>query len=296
MTILGEDSKSSGRRRGLGRGLSSLIPDLPAETDAPSTPGVKTVPIEFLKPSPLQPRQRFADDDIDGLADSIRAKGIMQPLLVRNVPEGGNSYEIIAGERRWRAAQRAGLHDLPVLVHDLSDRDTLEVALLENVQREDLSPLEEAQGYQRLIDDFGHTQQELSDIIGKSRSHIANLLRLLLLPAKVRSLLETGALSAGHARALINADKPADLAKIVVDQGLNVRQTEALVKREKDSFSSTKGLKSSHEKDPDTIALERELSTQLGMHVALKPRGKGGVVSISYRTLEQLDGLLRRLR
>ena len=296
MTILGEDSKGSGRRRGLGRGLSSLIPDLPPETDAPSAPGVKTVPIEFLKPSPLQPRQHFADEDIDGLADSIRAKGVMQPLLVRNVPEGGNSYEIIAGERRWRAAQRAGLHDLPVLVHDLSDRDTLEVALLENVQREDLSPLEEAQGYQRLIDDFGHTQQELSDMIGKSRSHIANLLRLLLLPAKVRSLLESGALSAGHARALINADKPADLAKIVVDQGLNVRQTEALVKREKESLNSTKGLKSAHEKDPDTTALERELAAQLGMHVALKPRGKGGIISISYRTLDQLDGLLRRLR
>ncbi|MGI9493296.1 MAG: ParB/RepB/Spo0J family partition protein [Geminicoccaceae bacterium] len=296
MTVLGEDSKGSGRRRGLGRGLSSLIPDLPTETGSPSAAGVKTVPIEFLKPSPFQPRQRFADDDIDGLADSIRAKGVMQPLLVRNASEGGNRYEIIAGERRWRAAQRAGLHDLPVLVHDLSDRDTLEVALLENVQREDLSPLEEAQGYQRLIDEFGHTQQELSDMIGKSRSHIANLLRLLLLPAKVRSLLESGALSAGHARALINADKPADLAKIVVDQGLNVRQTEALVKREKESVVSTKSLRSSHEKDPDTIALERELSAQLGLHVALKLRGKGGVISISYRTLDQLDGLLGRLR
>lgn len=296
MAVLDQDSKGSGRRRGLGRGLSSLIPDLPTETNTPTAPGVKTVPIEFLKPSPFQPRQRFAEDDIDGLADSIRTKGVMQPLLVRNVPGGGSSYEIIAGERRWRAAQRAGLHDLPVLVHDLSDRDTLEVALLENVQREDLSPLEEAQGYQRLIDEFGHTQQELSGIIGKSRSHIANLLRLLLLPSRIRDLLDSGALSAGHARALINADNPADLAKIVVDQGLNVRQTEALVKSQRDANGSAKSMKSSNEKDPDTIALERELSAGLGLHVALKPRGKGGVISISYRTLDQLDGLLNRLR
>jgi len=296
MAVLDQDPKSSGRRRGLGRGLSSLIPDLPVEAVSPTAPGVKTVPIEFLKPSPFQPRKRFVDDEIDGLADSIRAKGVMQPLLVRHATEGGDGYEIIAGERRWRAAQRAGLHELPVLIHDLSNRDTLEVALLENVQREDLSPLEEAQGYQRLIDEFGHTQQELSDMIGKSRSHIANLLRLLLLPDEVRGFLESGDLSAGHARALINADKPADLAKTVVDQGLNVRQTEALVKREKNTIHTAIGSKLSGEKDPDTIALERELSAELGLNVALKPRGKGGVVSISYRTLDQLDSLLKRLR
>jgi ParB family chromosome partitioning protein len=285
------------RKRGLGRGLSSLIPDAPGET-ATAIAGVKSVPIEFLKPSPFQPRRRFADDEIDGLADSIRAKGVMQPLLVRSSPDDRTRYEIIAGERRWRAAQRAGLHDLPVLVRDLSDRDTLEVALLENIQREDLSPLEEAEGYQRLIDEFGHTQQELADTIGKSRSHIANLLRLLQLPATVRTLLENGALSAGHARALISARDPSALARTIVDKGLNVRQTEMLVRREKDHVNSTNGLSkpSLNHKDPDTVALERELSSELGLNVALKPRGKGGVVSISYRSLDQLDGLLKRLR
>jgi len=182
-------------------------------------------------------------------------------------------------------------------VRDLSDRDTLEVALLENVQREDLSPLEEAEGYQRLIEEFGHTQQELADIIGKSRSHIANLLRLLSMPAAVRDLLERGALSAGHARALISADQPAELARIVVEKGLNVRQTEMLVRREKDQQSAANSVVSPKmDRDPDTVALERELSTGLGLKVALKPRGKGGVVSISYRSLDQLDGLLGRLR
>ncbi len=297
MTDMGQDTKGNGRRRGLGRGLSSLIPDRPIESGTSSVPGVKTVPIEFLTPSPFQPRRRFADDEIDGLADSIRAKGVMQPLLVRAAAGSQKTYEIIAGERRWRAAQRAGLHDLPVLVRDLSDRDTLEVALLENIQREDLSPLEEAEGYQRLIDEFGHTQQELADTIGKSRSHIANLLRLLMLPATVRALLEDGALSAGHARTLIGADNPDALAKTIVDKGLNVRQTEALVKREKDGQKSTDDISSPrHNNNPDTLALERELSSGLGLNVALKPKGKGGVVSISYRTLDQLDGLIRRLR
>lgn len=297
MTDLGQDPKGSARKRGLGRGLSSLIPELPTKPNSSQAPGAKTVPIEFLKPSPFQPRRRFADDEIDGLADSIRAKGVMQPLLVRQSPDDRDAYEIIAGERRWRAAQRAGLHDLPVLIRDLSDRDTLEVALLENVQREDLSPLEEGEGYQRLIDEFGHTQQELADTIGKSRSHIANLLRLLLLPPAVRTLLESGDLSAGHARALINAQDPAKLAQVVVDKGLNVRQTEMLVRREKDSQRSAIGVNSTdHGKNPDIIALERELSTELGLKVALKSRGKSGVISISYRTLDQLDGLLKRLR
>ncbi len=297
MTDIGQDTRGNGRKRGLGRGLSSLIPDMPIESGRAPVPGVKTVPVEFLKPSPFQPRRHFADDEIDGLADSIRAKGVMQPLLVRAAANNKNMFEIIAGERRWRAAQRAGLHDLPVLVRDLSDRDTLEVALLENIQRENLSPLEEAEGYQRLIDEFGHTQQELADIIGKSRSHIANLLRLLLLPSAVRTMLEEGALSAGHARALIGADNPEHLAKMIVDKGLNVRQAEALVKREKDDQKSTQNFNASnHGENADTLALERELSTGLGLNVALKPKGKGGVLSISYRTLDQLDGLIKRLR
>jgi ParB family chromosome partitioning protein len=270
------------------------MPDGPAPS---AVPGVKTVPIEFLKPSPFQPRRRFADEEINGLADSIRAKGVMQPLLVRSSSSQRDVYEIIAGERRWRAAQRAGLHDLPVLVRDLSDRDTLEVALLENIQREDLSPLEEAEGYQRLIEEFGHTQQELADTIGKSRSHIANLLRLLTLSPAIRDLVENGSLSAGHARALLGADNPGSLAKIVVAKGLNVRQTEMLVRQGKDGRPAAGSTVSNGSgKNPDTVALERELSSGLGLNVALKPKGKGGVVSIAYRSLDQLDGLLKRLR
>ncbi len=296
MIDLGQDSKGNGRKRGLGRGLSSLIPDTPVAAES-SVPGIKTVPIEFLKPSPFQPRKRFAADEIEGLAESIKAKGIMQPLLVRPFSNDETMFEIIAGERRWRAAQHAGLHDLPVLVRELSDRDTLEVALLENVQREDLSPLEEAEAYQRLIDEFGHTQQELAETIGKSRSHIANLLRLLTLPSTIQDRLENGALSAGHARALINAKNPEALAKLVVEKGLNVRQTEDLVKREREDRPSTSQSSVSHPgKDPDTIALERELSAEIGMNVVLKSKGKGGIVSISYRTLDQLDGLIQRLR
>ncbi len=300
MIDLEQDAKGSGRKRGLGRGLSSLIPDTPVSTStasAPSVPGIKSLPVEYLKPSPYQPRRHFADDEIEGLADSIRAKGVMQPLLVRSVSNDETMYEIIAGERRWRAAQRAGLHELPVLVRDLSDRDTLEVALLENVQREDLSPLEEAEAYQRLIEEFAHTQQELAETIGKSRSHIANLLRLLTLPSKVRDLLETGRLSAGHARALINAKNPEALAKMIVDKGLNVRQTEALVKREREGGPPAAQTPSNQiAKDPDTVALERELSSELGLSVNLKSKGKGGVVSIAYRSLDQLDGLIKRLR
>ena len=297
MIDMGQDAKGSGRKRGLGRGLSSLIPDTPDNTESSTAPGIKKVPIEFLKPSPFQPRRHFPDEEIEGLAESIRAKGVMQPLLVRQSADSQTMFEIIAGERRWRAAQRAGLHELPVLVHDLSDRDTLEVALLENVQREDLSPLEEAEAYQRLIEEFGHTQQELANTIGKSRSHIANLLRLLTLPSAVRSLLETGALSAGHARALINARDPEKLAKVIVEKGLNVRQAEMLVKQEREDQASTDKLPSlQRERDPDTVALERELSTELGLNVALKSKGKGGVVSISYRSLDQLDGLIARLR
>ncbi|MGI9436702.1 MAG: ParB/RepB/Spo0J family partition protein [Geminicoccaceae bacterium] len=295
MNDLSQDMKG-GRRRGLGRGLSSLIPDAPVELES-ATPGVQTIPIEFLTPSPFQPRRRFVEEELDGLADSIRAKGVMQPLLVRRSSGKQQHYEIIAGERRWRAAQRAGLHELPVVVHDLSDRDALEVALLENVQREDLSPLEEAEAYQRLIDEFGHTQQELADTIGKSRSHIANLLRLLGLPTTVRDMLESNALSAGHARALLNAQMPLDLAKAVVKRGLNVRQTEMLVKQQRQPGPSIQSFaKTIATKDPDTVALERELSASTGLNVTVKSKGKGGVLSIAYGSLDQLDGLIERLR
>jgi ParB family transcriptional regulator, chromosome partitioning protein len=280
------EPRPSPRRRGLGMGLSALLggaADLAAE-------GTRTVPIEFLRPSPVQPRRLFAEDELAALAESIRARGVMQPLLVRRAPGDDTQYEIIAGERRWRAAQLAGCHELPVVVYGLSDREALEVALLENVQRQDLTPLEEAEGYRRLIDDFGHTQDELAHSLGKSRSHIANLIRLLGLPAPLRALLESGELTAGHARALLGAQDPIPLARQVVGRGLNVRQTEALVRNERQAIKSNE-----RERDADTVALERDLSGRLGLSIRLRPKTSGGTLTIEYRSLEQLDELVRRL-
>ena len=297
MTDLSQETKGSGRRRGLGRGLSALIPETTVEIGQKSDRNSQSLPIEQLSPSPLQPRRHFDQDELKGLAESIRTKGVMQPLLVRPVATRTGGYEIIAGERRWRAAQLAGIHELPVIIRDLSDLETLEVALLENIQREDLSPLEEAEGYQRLIDEFGHTQQMLADSLGKSRSHIANLLRLLSLPDSVRLMVEDGQLSAGHARALLNAHDPSGLASTIVRKGLNVRQTEMMVRLQK-SEQSSDGLPATKSagKDPDTLALENELSTVLGLKVTLASKGKGGALTIAYRSLDQLDGLLKRLR
>jgi ParB family transcriptional regulator, chromosome partitioning protein len=212
---------------------------------------------------------------------------------VRPVAGDPRRYEIVAGERRWRAAQRAGVHELPVVAYALSDREALEVALLENVQRQDLSPIEEADGYRRLIDEFGHTQAELASALGKSRSHIANLLRLLALPSSVRSLLDAGALSAGHARALLMARDAGALAKAVLDQGLNVRQTERLVQADKNTPGRSRRPA---EKDADTRGLERELSARIGLKVSLKVAGNGGTLSIAYHTLDQLDAVIARLR
>lgn len=294
MTELGQDVKGGGRRRGLGRGLSSLIPERP---DAGNEHDGPNVPIEKLKPSPMQPRRRFSEEELNGLAESIRTKGVMQPLLVRAGNDGPGSYEIIAGERRWRAAQLAGIHELPVIIRDLSDRETLEVALLENIQREDLSPLEEADAYQRLIDEFGHTQQELADTLGKSRSHIANLLRLLGLSLEIRSMVENDELSAGHARALLNASDPLSLARVIAKKGLNVRQTEMMVRLQKSGDAQqASAMSAAPQKDPDTLALERELSANLGLKVTLKSKGKGGSISVAYRSLDQLDGFLKRFR
>lgn len=297
MTDLGQEMKGGGRKRGLGRGLSTLIPEAPVEIKADGNGDGHNLPIEQLKPSPLQPRRHFAEDELNGLAESIRTRGVMQPLLVRASVESSGIYEIIAGERRWRAAQLAGIHELPVIIRDLSDLETLEVALLENIQREDLTPLEEAEGYQRLIEEFGHTQQRLADSLGKSRSHIANLLRLLSLPDEVRPMVEDGRLSAGHARALLNARDPMALASTIVRKGLNVRQTEMIVRLQKsgEGEGGSPAAKSS-EKDPDTLALEHDLSTTLGLRVTLASKGKGGALTIAYRSLDQLDGLLKRLR
>jgi ParB family chromosome partitioning protein len=281
------------RRRGLGMGLSALLGGDADFLKPPEPAAGNSVPIEFLVPSPLQPRRHFAEDELDALAESIRARGVMQPLLVRPAASEPGRYEIVAGERRWRAAQRAGVHELPVVLYRLSDREALELALLENVQRQDLSPLEEADGYRRLIDEFGHTQAELASALGKSRSHIANLLRLLALPPSVRRLLDAGALSAGHARALLMARDADVMAKRVVDQGLNVRQTERLVQADKCEPGRSRRAQ---DKDPDTRALERELSSRIGLKVTLKPAGNGGTLTVAYHTLDQLDEIIARLR
>jgi ParB family chromosome partitioning protein len=287
MNETGTETRPGIRKRGLGMGLSALLggePEIARE-------GTRSVPIEFLRPSTLQPRRHFGEDELAALAESVRAKGVMQPLLVRRVADDNEQYEIIAGERRWRAAQLAGCHELPVVVYALSDREALEVALLENVQRQDLTPLEEAEGYRRLIDEFGHTQDELGRSLGKSRSHIANLIRLLNLPGPLRTLLESGQLSAGHARALLGAIDPAPLARQVVARGLNVRQTEALVRNERQAIK----LGGARNRDADTVALERDLASRLGLPVRLQPKASGGTLSIEYRSVEQLDGLIRRL-
>lgn len=279
------------RRRHLGRGLSALLGEDAAEpTSSEAGRAPRVISLDLLRPSRFQPRRRFEQEGMDALEASIREKGVLQPILVRKTAD--HAYEIIAGERRWRAAQRAGLHELPVVVKELTDREALEIALVENVQRADLSPIEEALGYQRLITEFDHTQEQLAKVVGKSRSHVANLLRLLDLPPGVKSLLDSGKLSAGHARALIGIEDAETLARQVVARNLNVRQTERLAQIGK-KRNARKTLSSA--KDTDTIALERELSTILGLKVTLKPAGKAGDLTIRYETLEQLDDVVQRL-
>jgi len=281
------------KRRGLGRGLSALLGD--EAEDYASLDRLrlsKNVPIEFLQPGAAQPRRRFDDAAIEALVDSIRQKGILQPLLVRRHPEQANAYEIVAGERRWRAAQRAGLTEVPVVVKELDDSEALEIALIENVQREDLTAIEEAEGYQRLMEEFDHTQEALARTIGKSRSHIANLLRLLTLPDTVQQMVNDGALSAGHARALINTEAPSVWAALVVDRGLSVRQTEQLVKK---STAGPDKPAAPVARDPNIVALENDLTHLLGLRVSIKTKGEGGTLDIAYETLEQLDDVLHRL-
>lgn len=303
------------KKRGLGRGLSALFgdddPDMQASGfSGPSTKSTKTIPIELLRPNPTQPRKRFDDSAIDGLVDSIRQKGILQPLLVRPHPDDPNAYEIVAGERRWRAAQRAQLHDIPVVIRELSERDTLEIALIENIHREDLTPLEEAEGYQRLMEEFNHTQEGLAKSVGKSRSHVANMMRLLNLPEEVKSMLDDGLISAGHARALLAAPNADAIAQQVIKNGYSVRQTERLIQDAKPGSSKTSDQMtklqtkiipveagSSLAKDPNTVAMERSLGDLLGMSVSidLKSDGEAGRLVVSFETLDQLDDLLDRL-
>ncbi len=284
-------------RKGLGRGLSALLGE-EAESQTGRDRGRTThsVPIEQVSPGPFQPRHRFGDDEMRSLVESVRSKGILQPILVRRDPLHAEAYEIIAGERRWRAAQGAQLHEIPVIVREFSDEEVLEIALIENLQRENLSPIEEANAYQRLMDEFEHTQEVLAKTVGRSRSSIANTLRLLTLPAPVREHVDSGALSAGHARALVGNDDAERLAAEIITKGLSVRQAEYLAQTSKDGPPAKK--KKAPAKDPDTVALEHDLSNMLGLRVNIKFRGdgaKGGTVTINYATLDQLDHILQRL-
>ena len=288
-------AEEAGRSR-LGRGLAALMGDVGAETKAVERGrSQRRVPIEFLKPNPRNPRRNFAEAELDELAASMRERGIIQPIVVRPVRGATDSYEIIAGERRWRAAQIAGLHVVPIVPLEVSDGEALELAIIENVQRLDLNPLEEAMGYQSLVDEFRHNQDEIAKIVGKSRSHVANTLRLLKLPEAVKAFISDGRISAGHARMLIGQPDPEKIAREIVDRGLNVRQVEAMAQEHaRASGKSTKAHKRAL-KDPDTAALEKRLSDALGLTVTIDHRGQGGVVTIRYRAVEQLDDVIRRL-
>ncbi|MDF1619966.1 ParB/RepB/Spo0J family partition protein [Pseudothioclava nitratireducens] len=283
-------------RRGLGRGLSALMADVnlnPKEPEAAPRRAEMRVPLERLEPNPDQPRRTFEPEALEELAASIREKGVIQPLIVRKHPSKPDHYEIVAGERRWRASQIAQLHELPVIVRDFSDTEVLEIAIIENIQRAELNPLEEALGYRQLMDRFGHTQERLAEALSKSRSHIANLLRLLQLPDDLQDMLRDGRLTAGHARALLTADDPRGLAAQVVSRGLSVRDVERLAK--KPNKNGSKPAEKASTKDADTRALEADLSAATGMKVQIDHRGEGGQISISYKSLDDLDLLCQAL-
>lgn len=291
-------------RRGLGRGLSALMADvnLADEDEAPKAQAEPAkpeamLPIEKLVPNPDQPRRHFSNEALEELAASIREKGVIQPIIVRPSNRESGNFEIVAGERRWRASQLAQLHEVPAIVRELDDTEVLEVAIIENIQRADLNPIEEAQGYRQLMDRFGHTQERLAEALSKSRSHIANLMRLLQLPEPVQDHLREGRLSAGHARALITTDDPVGLARMVIDKDLSVRETEKLAKGPK-TASATPSVKAPKgDKDADTRALEQDLSANLGMKVAIDHAagGENGQITIRYEDLDQLDSLCRVL-
>ncbi len=284
------------RVTGLGRGLNALLGDIaremPVGAEASAGQGVRMLPVGSLTPHPNQPRRHFDEAQLDELAASIAARGLIQPIVVRPL---GHGYQIVAGERRWRAAQRARLHEIPVVVRDFDDAQTLEIALVENIQREDLNAIEEAQAYQRLAQDFGHTQGELAGIVHKSRSHIANLLRLLELPDTVQAQVVQGALSMGHARALLGARDVEALAEQVVARGLSVRETEKLAREAKTGSPSTERNRRDVPQDADSAALERQLADLLGVAVRVSHGTNGGTLTLHYSTLDQLDMLCQRL-
>ena len=278
-------------KKGLGRGLSSLMGEVSEEqTESLSSTETK-IPISKLRPSPIQPRRIFEKASIAELADSIKSKGLVQPILVRPSKSNPGDYEIIAGERRWRAAQVAQLHEISAVIRNLDDVESLEIAIIENVQRADLSPIEEAAGYKKLMENYGHTQEALSEIVGKSRSHVANIIRLLSLPHSIQDMISQGSISSGHARAIMNSAFPEQLAEKIVNENLSVRQTEALVKSKKPVVKKLKL------KDPDTLDLEKKLSEKLGLDVSINHTHKrGGSIKIKYRSLDQLELVTSKLK
>ena len=283
-------------RSRLGRGLAALIGEVGEPATKPDRQSAnKTVPTEFLRPNQKNPRRTFDDAELENLANSIREKGIIQPILVRAMPGLADVYEIIAGERRWRAAQRAGLHEVPILIVEANDREALELAIIENVQRADLNPIEESAGYERLIEEFAYSQADLGKIIGKSRSHIANTLRLLKLPPSVKEKLISGELTSGHARALLSVTDPETVARRIVEQGLTVRDVERMAQNDQPSHKQ-KAQGARPPKDPDTLGLEKILEDLLGMTVLISHGERGGEIKIKYRTIEQLETICKRLQ
>ena len=309
----------------LGRGLSALFGDADTSYQAPPKQSVAratppqpinaqptplstaptpvkqghphTLPLSWLQPGVNQPRRNFNAEQLNGLADSIRERGIIEPLIIRPMPGLTNAYEIVAGERRWRAAQLAMLHEVPVVVRDMSDREALEFGLIENIQRQDLTPIEEGEGYRRLLDEFNYTQDDLAKIVGKSRPHITNFIRLLTLPDSVKQMLNDGIITYGHARAIVPTRDPAAIAKEIVARGLNVRQTEALAKLHMDNPEIHIAVAKRREAiTADAIALERDIERVIGMKVRIAPKGKGGSLTVTYHSLDQMDALIQKLK
>ena len=282
-------------RSRLGRGLAALIGDVGTESSAERPRGQRRVPTTSLRPNARNPRRMFAEEELDELTASLRERGMIQPIVARPVRGAPDAFEIIAGERRWRAAQRAGLHEVPVVILEATDEESLQLAIIENVQRSDLNPLEEAEGYRALMEDYSHTQDDIAKMVGKSRSHVANTLRLLKLPPSIRGYIFKGKLDAGHARMLIGQPNAEKLADEIVARGLNVRQVEEIARQESGRNGKPQSRKRSAEKNADTLALEKRLSDALGLVVNIDARGESGVVSIRYRNLDQLDDLAQRL-
>jgi len=282
-------------RSRLGRGLAALIGDVGTESSAERPRGQRRVATTSLRPNARNPRRVFSEDELDELTASLRERGMIQPIVARPVRGAPDAFEIIAGERRWRAAQRAGLHEVPVVILEATDEESLQLAIIENVQRSDLNPLEEAEGYRALMEDFSHTQDDIAKMVGKSRSHVANTLRLLKLPPSIRAYIFKGKLDAGHARMLVGQPNAEKLAEEIVARGLNVRQVEEIARQESGRNGKSPSRKRSAEKNADTLALEKRMSDALGLVVSIDDRGESGVVSIRYRNLEQLDDLAQRL-